>query len=150
MSNSWECGALCDPSDVTSTTNMADEGGAAPYTCESKGASPPDSAIAGESCRYYWAREPFDTLSPYSNSVGFCWKHAIYMYDSNGDMTPDAPFPRCITLTTGDIVPPIGNPPHNDAEYFWCVALPAMLTGAPARTSVAAPVGQVDRVFGWR
>ena len=150
MSNTWECGALCDPSDVTATTNMADEGGAAPYTCESKGASPPDSATAGESCRYYWAREPFDTLSPYSNTVGFCWKHAIYQYDSNGDMTPDAPFPRCITLTTGDIVPPIGNPPHNDAEYFWCVALPMMLTGAPAPASVAAPVGQVDRVFGWR
>ena len=148
--NSFECGALCAPSDVTSTTNMTDEGGDSPYTCESKGASPPDSATAGESCRYYWAREPFDTLSPYSNTVGFCWKHAIWQYDTNGDMTPDSPFPRCITLTTGDIVPPIGNPPHNDAEYFWCLALPATLTGAAKAQSFPEPVRQLDRIGRWR
>jgi hypothetical protein len=46
-------------------------------------------------------------------------------------MQDDRAFPRCTTLTTGDVEPPIGTPPHNDAQYFWCVALPPpMLAGA--------------------
>ena len=110
--------------------NVALEGGVTPYTCVSKGAAPPDSATAGESCRYYWARESFTALSPFSNTVGFCWKHAIWTYDSNLDLVPDAPFPRCPTLTTGDVVPPIGMPPHNDAEYFWCVQQPSTFAKA--------------------
>jgi hypothetical protein len=119
-----ECGALCQPTDVYQGMNVADEGGVAPYTCAAAGASPPDDGVAGESCRYWWAREPFDTLSPFSNTVGWCFKHAVFQYDSNGDQVEDAPFPRCPVLTTGDVVPPIGNPPHNDAQYFWCAALP--------------------------
>jgi hypothetical protein len=104
--------------------NEASEGGVAPYTCEAKGALPPSDPIEGESCRYYWALEAFDAPGTYSNSVGWCFKHAAFLYDTNGDMVSDAPFPRCVTLTTGDLVPPIGNPPHNDAQYFWCTALP--------------------------
>jgi hypothetical protein len=62
--------------------------------------------------------------------VGWCFKHAVFQYDTDGDMTDDAPFPRCTALTTGDVELPIGNPPHNDAQYFWCVALPPpMLQG---------------------
>lgn len=123
-----ECGALCQVIDVYSGVNEADEGGVAPYTCAAAGALPPADPTGGESCRYWWAREAFEGLSPYSNTVGWCFKHAGFLYDTNGDMTPDAPFPRCTALTTNDIVPPVGNPPHNDAEYFWCTALP----GAPA------------------
>jgi hypothetical protein len=119
-----ECGALCQVTDVYLGTNEADEGGVSPYTCAAAGAAAPDDPSAGESCRYWWAREPFESPSPYSNTVGWCFKHAAFQYDTNGDLVSDAPFPRCITLTTGDLVPPIGNPPHNDAEYFWCVALP--------------------------
>jgi hypothetical protein len=119
-----ECGALCQVTDVYMGVNEADEGGVAPYTCAAKGAAAPDDPANGESCRYWWARESFDTLSPFSNTVGWCFKHVAFQYDSDGDSTPDAPFPRCVTLTTGDVVPPIGNPPHNDAQYFWCMALP--------------------------
>jgi hypothetical protein len=128
----FQCGALCQVTDVYSGVNEADEGGIAPYTCAAAGAPPPADPTAGESCRYWWAREPFEGLSPYSNTVGWCFNHAVFQYDTNGDMTPDAPFPRCTTLTTNDVVPPIGNPPHNDAEYFWCTALPeapALATG---------------------
>jgi hypothetical protein len=110
--------------DVYMGVNEADEGGVAPYTCQAAGAAAPDDPTNGESCRYWWAREPFEGLSQFSNTLGWCFKHAAFQYDTNGDQTPDAPFPRCITLTTGDIVPPIGNPPHNDAQYFWCAALP--------------------------
>ena len=137
--NTWECGALCGPADVTSTTNMTSEGGVAPYTCESKGAAPPSNATAGESCRYYWAQEPFDHLSQYSNTIGFCFKHAIHQYDSNNDGTPDAAFPRCVNLTTGDVLPPISNPPGNDALDFWCQPKTAPF----ARP---APAAQLDRL----
>ena len=123
-SDSVECGALCQMTDVYMDHNEADEGGVAPYTCQAAGAAAPDDPTNGESCRYWWAREPFDGLSPFSNTLGWCFKHAAFQYDTNGDMTPDAPFPRCITLTTGDVVPPIANPAHNDAQYFWCAALP--------------------------
>ncbi len=139
-----QCGGLCNPVDVTSTTNMASEGGAeiagnatAKDNCQSSwGANPPQDGTAGEGCRFWWAREPFEGLSPYSNTVGWCFKHAVFQYDTNGDNMDDAPFPRCITLTTGDVVPPIGNPMHNDAQYFWCVALPATATLGDAINSV--------------
>jgi hypothetical protein len=147
--NMYECGALCRPADVTSTTNMTSEGGVAPYTCEARGASPPDDVTSGESCRYFHAREPFDGLSAFSNTLGFCFKHAIHQYDSNGDMIADAPFPRCNTVTTGDVIPPIGNPPHNDAEYFWCVALPVAVIGGidVSKAPIAEP--RLDRLTGW-
>lgn len=140
-----ECGALCQVTDVYQGVNEASEGGVAPLTCESKGAAAPSDATNGESCRYWWAREPFETLSVFSNTVGWCFKHAAFQYDTNGDMTPDAPFPRCIDLTTGDLVPPIGNPPHNDALYFWCVALPASLQAGIA-PPWAPPDLRLDRI----
>jgi hypothetical protein len=106
----FECGGLCRPADVTIGVNVASEGGVAPNSCQTRwGAAAPSDAMAGESCRYYWAREPFSALSRHSNTLGFCFKHATALYDSNGDMMNDAPFPRCTTLTTGDVVPPIDN-----------------------------------------
>ncbi len=122
-----ECGGLCRPADVTSTTNMASEGGIAPSSCNARWSAPlPDDPTQGESCRFWWAREPHSMITPFSNTVGWCFPHAEFQYDTNGDQIPDAPFPRCINVTTGDVIPPIGNPPHNDAQYFWCVSLPMM------------------------
>lgn len=150
-SDTYECGALCLPADVTSTTHLDAEGGVAPYTCESKGASPPDDATNGESCRYYWGLEPFVGVSPFSNTLGFCFKHAVYQYDSNGDHLSDTPFPRCSTLTRGDVIPPISNPAGDDALEFWCVARPVSLT----RRTVSPPRAVesrawADRIGNWR
>jgi len=142
-----QCGGLCNPTDVTSTVGMASEGGleiagnaTAKDNCQTAwAAAPAADGTAGESCRYFWSREQFDGLSPYSNTVGWCFKHAIFQYDSNGDMTNDAPFPRCTTLTTGHDaahVPPIPAASTNDAQYFWCVALPAMATLGDATRAV--------------
>lgn len=117
-----ECGALCRPADVTSTTNVASEGGVAPHACGDRGAAPPGDALDGESCRYWWAREPTPG-SDYSNTVGWCFRHAAFRHDVDGDGTLDAPTPRCIALTTGDVLPPIHDPPESDAEGFWCTAL---------------------------
>lgn len=102
---------------------------------------------AGESCRYFWAVEPFDPLTRFSNTLGFCFKHATALYDSNGDMTLDAPFPRCTTLTSGDVLPPIANPPESDALFFWCVEKPAMKRPqAVEREAVLV----LDRLTNWR
>jgi len=130
-----QCGGLCKMVDVSSA-NTADEGGQITTSTTDKdnclgtwGAAPPADGTAGESCRYWWAREPFDALSPYSNSVGWCFKHAVFQFDSNGDMTPDMPFPRCTTLTAGDVVLPVNGTPDN--LYFWCVVSPPpMIAGA--------------------
>jgi hypothetical protein len=124
-----QCGGLCKMVDVYMGMNTADEGGQVTASTTDKdqcvgswGASPPQDGTAGESCRYWWAREPFDALSPYSNTVGWCFKHAVFQFDSNLDMTPDMPFPRCTTLTAGDTVLPTNGTPDN--LYFWCVASP--------------------------
>jgi hypothetical protein len=142
-----ECGALCQMVDVYMDTNVASEGGVAPYTCASKGAALPDDAMNGESCRYYWAVEPFSPPSAFGNALGWCFKHAAFQYDSNGDQVIDSPYPRCITLTTGNVVPPIGNPPHSDAEYFWCTATSSQLLAPEA--GPAKPL-QLDRLDSWR
>jgi hypothetical protein len=118
----YECGALCQPNDVYQNNNVADEGGVAPYTCAAKGAALPDDATNGESCRYWWSREPFTELSPFSNTLGICFKHHAFMYDSDGDMMNDTTYPRCIDVTTGDVLPPLGG--ESDALYFWCTAQP--------------------------
>ncbi|GMU62333.1 MAG: hypothetical protein AMXMBFR34_40960 [Myxococcaceae bacterium] len=147
-----QCGGLCRPNDVTQGMNTADEGGVSPYTCMSHGAAPPSDTTAGESCRFWWSREPFNTLSPYSNTVGWCFKHAVFQYDSNGDMTPDTPQPRCVNVTTGDVLPPLDNPPYSDALYFWCIQSPAMraVGGGALKRSWAREEPRLDRLGNWR
>ncbi len=137
-----ECGGLCKPVDVTSTMARGSEGGLAPDSCMLRwGAASPDNGGLGESCRYWSAREPFAALSPFSNSVGWCFKHVSFLYDPAGTGTPDTSFPRCAGLTMGDVVPPIGNPPHNDALYFWCLA-----QSEPRGPVVSIPQVRADRL----
>lgn len=143
-----ECGGLCVPAEVTSSMNLSSEGGAGSATCQTRwGAAPPADGAAGESCRYFWFRETFAAVTPYSNTVGFCFKHAAFLYDSDGDLTPDAPWPRCTSLTTGDVVPPISNPAGNDAQEFGCLEKPTPKRDLGVRR-VEAP--QLDRLTGWR
>lgn len=142
-----ECAALCKPADVYMGNNEAYEGGDTretnfmmppqPATCESAGGPSVAPAVptTGESCTFYWTREPSTNLTSFSNTLGWCFNHASWAYDPDG-MEPvnnTAAYPRCITLTTGDVVPPIGTDPmmpQNDALYFGCMALPAMFTTA--------------------
>lgn len=140
------CGGLCKPVDVTSTMARGSEGGLAPDSCVLRwGAAAPDDGGRGESCRYWSAREPFAGLSPYSNTVGWCFKHVGFLYDADGDGAAETSFPRCAGLTMGDVVPPIGDPPHNDALYFWCLA-----QAEPRGPTIAIPQVKVDRLGRWR
>jgi hypothetical protein len=118
-----QCGGLCKPVDSTRAA-FGSEGGLNPDSCQMRwGAAPADDGGLGESCRFWSGREPFAGLSPYSNTVGWCFKHVAFLYDPEGDGTLDWQFPRCAALTTGDVVPPVVTPPHNDAAYFWCIAM---------------------------
>ncbi len=163
VSMTVECGGLCNPAQVTSTMNQQQEGGAeipgnptAKDNCQTSwGAAPPGDGVAGESCRYWWMREPFNTIGRFSNTVGWCFKHAVHQYDTNGDMVNDAPYPRCVSLTTGDVVPPIQNPPGNDALDFGCIESPSVrpLFGPPIKVQpgiVADHEPQLDRIGNWR
>lgn len=170
-----ECGALCKPTPVF-ITNIADaaeppvartiangdadpakvtgaisEGGVAPYTCESKGASAPRNAASGESCRYWWVLEPFDGVTPYSNTVGWCFKHSIFQYDSDGNMTPDRPRPRCAAVSKGDIALPIRAMSQDALDQF-CIELPAMLQTSVKNVRKAYGLNEthLDRLNGFR
>jgi hypothetical protein len=168
-----ECGGLCAPKDVFVTdpanadsgarpapkaanlvTNFdAEAGDRAVKNCEVHWlADPVSNNTSGEGCRYWWAREPFDDLSPFSNTVGWCFTAPNFQYDSNADQTPDAPFPRCAALSSGDKVPPVSNPPGDDATYFWCKALPAMLQTSIKHVKKDIEIRQpkLDRLGGWR
>ena len=103
----------------------------------------PEVPDTGESCQYYWTREPSSEPTPFSNTLGWCFPVQSWRYDPDG-MDPinnTDPYPRCPTLTTGDVVPPISTDiPQNDAMYFGCVALqdgppppPAPAPPAPRR-----------------
>jgi hypothetical protein len=164
-SGNLECAALCKPTDVYKTTEdmapttpmplsttmspaippadqvtgFASEGGVEPYSCNTiGGAADPSDPSAGESCRFWWANEQdLPDRTEYSNTVGFCFKHAVYSYDADADGTDDSVFPRCVSTTLGDHLLPIANPPGVDAIYFWCKALPAMLQNSVRGTQHA-------------
>lgn len=122
-SDTVQCGGLCKPIDSV-RGSFGSEGGLAPDSCAVRwGAAPADDGGLGESCRFWYGRERFAGLSPYSNTVGWCFRHTAFLYDPDGDGTLDSQFPRCAAAGMDDVLPPVGNPPHNDAAYFWCIAL---------------------------
>jgi hypothetical protein len=151
-----ECGSLCKPADVYSGMNESYEGGNStvtnyanlPATCESAGGATvaPGVPVTGETCQYYWMREPSQKLTPFSNTVGWCFNYPSFPYapDPQNPATT-APYPRCPTLTTGDVVLPIGD--GNDALYFGCIAKPMSLQGKP-QSRITQP--QLDRLGSYR
>jgi len=60
------------------------------------------ATVNGEHCVYSWWFEEDDQgnihKSPTSDNVGYCFDHTKYQYDSDGDGTPDMPYPACGTL----------------------------------------------------
>jgi hypothetical protein len=134
--NTVECGALCQPAEVYMGHNESSEEGVAPYTCTAAGAAPATDPMDGEACFFWWMREPTDDVTAFSNTVGWCFRFAAFQYDSNNDSTPDAPYPRCPTVTTGDVLPPLNG--SSDALFFGCVEL---------TSSLPAPLPAPRRMF---
>ncbi|HEY5924937.1 MAG TPA: hypothetical protein VIV11_24820 [Kofleriaceae bacterium] len=61
-----------------------------------------NDASGGEHCRYIWSFEIDDQgnflRSPTSDTMGFCFDHDKYLYDSNGDNMPETKYPNCGNL----------------------------------------------------
>jgi hypothetical protein len=103
------CVAMCKPKNCYAGNcgvNNEDRLGAAPPRCMTPDRMGTfDTTANGEHCRYIWSFELDDQSnflrSPTSDTLGFCFDHSKYLYDSNGDNTPDAPFPACASLPNG-------------------------------------------------
>jgi hypothetical protein len=103
------CVALCVPQNCylgSCGSNNADRLGAMGNRCNATDrAGTFDTSADGEHCRYLWSFEIDDQnnflRSPTSDTVGFCFDHSKYLYDSNGDGSADAPVPACATLPDG-------------------------------------------------
>jgi hypothetical protein len=117
------CTALCKPANC-STGNCGNQGiarqGVAGDACNlndrmgtfqaaavrtSTNANMPSFETGGEHCRYIWSFEIDDQgnflRSPTSDTVGFCFDHSKYQWDSNADDTPDTDYPSCALLASG-------------------------------------------------
>jgi hypothetical protein len=107
-----DCISYCAPVDCYHGhcgTNSANLIGAAPHRCNSTDSSGSFNTASatnnGDQCTYMWYLE-FDgtanmvVRNAQTDKIGFCYDHSKYRYDSNNDMVPDAPLPRCDTFTT--------------------------------------------------
>ena len=97
------CTAFCRPVETHSGAT-AGAAGMSPHTCPDRGAaSPPNECLFG------WFLSSMDPPDPRLNMLGVCFDRTGRLYDSDGDTTPDAPWPSCTTLvntdTDGDLVP---------------------------------------------
>ncbi len=109
-SNNIDCYAFCVPGDAyMGNTGTQAPNGVLPHRCNNNdalgafGATPNVTTNSnGEHCMYSWRFE-VDTagmlhMSPTSDTVGICWDHTKYMYDSNGDGTADTTVEACTTV----------------------------------------------------
>lgn len=161
--STWECTAFCKPADVYVGSNdgvsgrPTYEGGDSrspnwqnlPATCESAGGASvrPEVPDTGESCRYFWSAEGHDFLTSFSNTLGWCVPHASWLYDPAGGTNRTTPWPRCTTLTTGDVLPPLNG--QSDALDWGCSAKPepATLALGSGSGTISAPDGvYLDRL----
>jgi hypothetical protein len=135
------CVAICKPMNCfmgNCGSNNDNRLGAAPHRC-----NPIDRigtfAIgqAEEHCQYLWVRE-IDQMGNFlrsatSDTVGFCYDHSKYQYDSDGNNMPDTPLPACATLPDG-----FGSGSAFGAADLGCVDTshaPNLATGKPKRTA---------------
>ncbi len=103
------CVAMCKPKNCYAGncgTNNDNRLGEAPHRCTTPDrAGTFDTSPGGEHCRYLWSFE-IDQQgsylpSPTSNTVGFCFDHSKYLYDTNSDNVPDTVLPACASLPDG-------------------------------------------------
>ena len=100
------CVAMCRPANCYAGncgTNDEDRLGQAPHRCNSidrRGTF--DVSIGGEHCDYLWDYEIDQQgtflRSPTSDTLGFCFDHSKYLYDSDGNNSPDTALPACAAL----------------------------------------------------
>ena len=103
------CVALCKPMNCYAGNcgaNNENRLGEAPHRCNNVDrVGTFDTSEGGEHCRYLWSFE-IDPVagflrSPTSDTVGICFDHSKYRFDSDGDQTLDTPYPPCSALPDG-------------------------------------------------
>jgi hypothetical protein len=106
------CTALCAPQNCYTGacgTNNVNRQGVAGNACKTPDRvgsfETANDTDGSEHCRFMWSFEIDDQgnyqASPTSNTIGFCFDHGKYLYDSNNDNTPDTAFPNCGNLADG-------------------------------------------------
>lgn len=140
--------AVCDCGSTAIDAGEADAGttDAGLTSCDptpADGGAP--SCPAGQRCT--WLRLSPDTGRSVCLANGTVAPNGACTRGPDGE-TPDAPVPRCTALTTGDVVPPIQNPPGNDALTFYCLPQPTAPKSPYQRTTLE-PV-TLPRLTGWR
>ena len=137
-----DCYAFCAPGDAY-LGNPAPQNavGQVPHRCNQLDAignfgTPATATTNGEHCMYSWLFEEDNAgtvhHSPTSDTVGWCWDHTKYRYDSNGDGIPDAVLPPCgtVPLTSTTVI---------DAIDLGCVSTTLGGLFDSSKTALAAP-----------
>jgi hypothetical protein len=133
-SNNIDCYAFCKPGDAyMGNAGTQAPNGVAPHRCNNNDAlgafgNTATVTVNGEHCMFSWFFE-VDTAgmlhkSPTSDTVGICWDHTKYQYDSNGDGTPDTVVEACGTLP---LTQPMGNTSPSAVTWGCVSSATAML-----------------------
>lgn len=104
------CVAMCKPANCYAGncgTNDENHLGLAPHRCndiDRRGTF--DTSPGAEHCQFAWPYEVDAATmtflkSVFSDTLGFCYDHSKYLYDSDGDNMRDSPTPRCADLQDG-------------------------------------------------
>lgn len=88
------CTAFCAPVE-TSTAATGSPGGMAPHSCG-------DVGLTSSECLFAWFLSPSPAPDPRLDHFGYCFDRTGRMIDTDGDGTPDAPWPSCTTLAPTD------------------------------------------------
>jgi hypothetical protein len=139
------CVALCKPMNCYAGNcgpNDENRLGEAPHRCTNPDrVGSFDTSVNGEHCRYIWSFELDDQdnflRSPTSDTLGFCFDHSKYLYDSNGDNMGDTPSPPCASLPDG-----FGSGSALGAGDLGCVDTThvQLATGKPKRVGDVRPL----------
>jgi hypothetical protein len=104
------CVAICKPANCFAGNcgvNNENRLGVAPHRCtttDRRGTF--DNGANGEQCEFMWRRE-IDPMtleylpSRWKDTLGICFDHSKYMYDSDGDSVGDTTLPACADLQDG-------------------------------------------------
>jgi hypothetical protein len=129
------CVAMCKPQPCSAGacgSGDVNQHGMAPHRCQTPDALGSfDTSATGEECAYWWYLETDSstntlTRSDYSDTLGFCFDHSKYSYDTNGDGTADTPLPPCQQLQ----IHATGTDPTQPLTYWGAADLGCVDSGA--------------------
>jgi hypothetical protein len=120
-----DCTSFCKPADCSSTAGVGcanhGAGETGNYMCQNlHHIGIFDQSTNGDQCFYSWLYE-YDVMknhipSPTSDTLGYCFNHSKFSYDSNGDGSADTPVKACKDMAVGSAAG------LDDAVVWGCVS----------------------------